>query len=188
MANWGRKIVIAEPAPGAARVARYAAPHYTWKEVDALDALGPIIVLFGGAIVFGVAGGGVAAIAAALFGGGVEVPVWVCFDLLLVSCVVASYILVARYGLRFPADKDSGRWHIMTEQGNTAWRCLPTPQRLEYIEHLRAMNAAARLVLIDPDDAEACQVLEHNARTLHDLTLSRLPEQGSHTTTEGKQV
>lgn len=180
MASWGREIVIAQPAPPLAWPARYLAPVVKENEIDDGSGLWPIFLIFGGGMVFGLAGGGVAAIATQLFGGRVTAPVWVGFDLFLVACVVVSYVLVARYGLRFPhlpANEQSEAQRVLAAQGNTAWGCLPKEQRLANAERLRAMNAAARLILINADDAAAHTVLETNARSLHQLTLTTALEQ-----------
>ncbi|MER5989333.1 hypothetical protein [Streptomyces sp. NPDC001787] len=95
------------------------------------------------------------------------------FDILVLACVATAYVLVARYGLRFQTDEgESQEVRVAVEQGNTAWKCLPAQAQKENVELLRALNAAARLVLIDPMDSEAQAVLEKNAKALHELTLT----------------
>lgn len=173
MASWGRKIVIAEPAPGAALAARYLAPTFTTADADILDVLIPAGVVLGGGLVFGLLGGGAGAVAATVFGDGVRAPVWIGFDLVVTACVIASYVLVARHGLRF-TEEDHGEiraQRVLVEQGNVAWSCLPENEQALWAEQLRAMNAAARLLRVDPEDAEARAVLERNSRALHELTL-----------------
>jgi hypothetical protein len=144
------------------------------REVDELAL--PVFGLLGSGFVLLLAGGGVAAVAEALFGDQVSTPVWVAFDVLVLACIAVSYVLVARYGLRFQDDDDETQaLRVIIEQGNTAWKCLPAQHQEENREQLRSMNAAARLVLIDPADSQARTVLENNAKTLHELALKALP-------------
>ncbi|MFF2902303.1 hypothetical protein [Streptomyces sp. NPDC057966] len=167
--------MITEPAPSVAYPARHIAPTFSWDEADELAI--PILGLFGGGIVLMLGGNGVGAVAGVLFGEKVSTPAWVAFDLLLLACIACAYVLVARYGLRFQGDDDDETQvlRVAVEQGNTAWKCLPAQVQEENAELLRAMNAAARLVLIDPTDSEAHAVLEKNAKALHELTLTALP-------------
>ncbi len=178
MATWGAGIVIAEPAPAVVRPARYLAPKLDPDGAkEALDAF-PILLLVlavGCVMVFGGGGAGVAAIVAALFGEGLRTPAWVAFDVFLVVALAVAYSLTARYGLRFPDEHQ--RLRVLAETGNVAWSCLPEQQKGENAERLRSMNAAARLLVVNPTNAEAKKVLEQTSRHLHDLTLAVLPAQ-----------
>lgn len=182
MVSWGSNIVIAEPAPAAARVARYLAPRpKSFSESDDDSPVIAVLVIVAVAIGLGLIGNAVGAIAGALFGKGVITPVWVGFEVLLLASSLVSYGLVARYGLRFSGEKAQdktaeGTLRIAAERGNTAWRCLPTQHRQESTERLRAMNAAARLLLIDMSDEQAQQVLRKNSSELHLLALASLPQ------------
>jgi hypothetical protein len=105
------------------------------------------------------------------------------------TVLVTAYVLVARHGLRLPtatrATEESTQRRLPTAQGNTAWRCLPDLHRSANTEQVRAMNAAARLLLIHPDDQEADTVLRTNSQTLHQLTLTQheapAPREGTST-------
>lgn len=178
MTTWGGNIVIAEPAPALAGPARYLAFKADAREVLAAGPLVLIGLVIAGVIVYGAGCGAVAEIAAALFGKNVHTPVWVGSGLIVTLLIVIAYVLVARYGLRFPKEfeADPSEAQILTARGNTAWRCLPEPQRAENVARLRAMNAAARLALVDPGDTEAMAVLRENCGHLHQLTLTSLPE------------
>ncbi|MFI8888609.1 hypothetical protein [Streptomyces sp. NPDC053813] len=178
MATWGAGIVIAEPAPAVVRPARYLAPKFDPDEAkEAVEAF-PVAVLVlavGCVLVFGGGGASVAAIIAALFGEGLRAPAWVAFDVVLVVSLAVAYSLTARYGLRFPDDHQHLR--VLAETGNVAWSCLPEQQKAENTERLRSMNAAARLLVVNPTNAEAKKVLEETSQHLHDLTLAVLPAQ-----------
>jgi len=135
--SWGDNIVIAEPAPRAARMARYLAPRPsdirgTLREDDGGLIFGAVLgSLVGGGMVFGFGGGGVSAISGALGAGDtLKACVWLGFDLLLVAVVAAAYALVARHGIRFHTDSpDEDPVHLALESGNTAWRSLPPAYR-----------------------------------------------------------
>ncbi|MFF9011287.1 hypothetical protein ACF087_36670 [Streptomyces goshikiensis] len=178
MATWGAGIVIAEPAPAVVRPARYLAPKFDPDGAkEALEAF-PVTLLIlavGCVLVFGGGGAGVAAIVAALFGEGLRTPSWVAFDVALVVGLAVSYSLTARYGLRFPDEHQ--RLRVLAKTGNVAWSCLPEAQKAENTDRLRSMNAAARLLVVNPANAEARKVLEETSRHLHDLTLAVLPAQ-----------
>lgn len=173
MASWGQNVVIAEPAPPVAHPARYLAPVFNDDEPE--DAfLVPVLIVFGSLIVLVTLGGGLGEIAARTIAPAARVPVWFGFDVLAIAAVLTAYVLVSRNGLRFPTGKRSEEFQerrTLVAQGNVAWRCLPEPQRQANTEPVRAMNAAARLVLINPDDEEANTVLKTTARALHQLTL-----------------
>ena len=178
MATWGNDIVIAEPAPALAYPARYLAPTFDEDDADAAVIAVPLGLVFGGALIFGAAGGGVGEIAAALFGDAFLTPVWVVFDLLLVAAVATSYTLVARYGLRLPPAEEgepSSSVAVLAARGNVAWKCLPHQQQEEHAQHLRATNAAARLLLVDAADTEAQKTLRENSDRLHVMALTLLP-------------
>ncbi|MFE4658227.1 hypothetical protein ACFRFJ_16275 [Streptomyces hydrogenans] len=178
MATWGAGIVIAEPAPAVVRPARYLAPKLDPDEAKEATAAFPILLLVlavGCALLFGAGGAGLAGIVAALFGEGLRAPAWVAFDVLIAAALAVSYSLTARYGLRFPDEHQ--RLRVLAATGNVAWSCLPEPQKAENTERLRSMNAAARLLVVNPKNAEAKKVLEETSQHLHDLTLAVLPKQ-----------
>lgn len=170
MAVWGDSIVIAEPAPAHARPARYLAPKPGSEGSSEGTELFIVMLVFGAFIVGLVAGGGVGSLAAFFFGEGARALAWVLFDMALAACVAAAYAVVAQHGLRFPDAQQPDR--VLTEAGNTAWRCLPRQKQEETAESLRAMNSAARLLLVDPGDKDARKVLQEESGHLHDLALT----------------
>ncbi|MFH8620122.1 hypothetical protein ACH4E8_34280 [Streptomyces sp. NPDC017979] len=178
MATWGASIVIAEPAPTAARPARYLAPKLDPDEAKEAAEMTPIAFLLLSVLcilVFGGGGAGVGSIAASVFGESLRVPAWIAFDVAIVISLTLSYSLTARYGLRFPDEHQ--RLRKLAETGNVAWSCLPEPQKAENTERLRSMNAAARLLVVNSKNAEAKKVLEQTSQHLNDLALAVLPAQ-----------
>lgn len=189
MASWGRNIVIAEPAPALAHPARYLAPVFRDDDADNDPFLIPVLLVLGTGIVFITLGGGLGELAARSLGAAARVSVFIGFDVLAATVLVTAYVLIARHGLRFPtgtrATEESAQRRLLAAQGNTAWRCLPDLHRSVNTEQVRAMNAAARLLLIHPDDQEADTVLRTNSQTLHQLTLTQheapAPREGTST-------
>ncbi|MGW7304007.1 hypothetical protein ACWGI1_00325 [Streptomyces sp. NPDC054835] len=167
MISWGDNIVITEPAPALVRPARYLAPKPIAEESPEILLL---IATFAVFLIAVIGGGSVGELAVLFLGKGARLPVWVISDLALATCVTVSYYLVARHGLRFP---DSQRHHMtLAKAGNVAFTCLPEPRRSETAERLHVMNAASRLLLIDPDDQDARTVLEEESRHLQHQTLT----------------
>ncbi|MFD5110461.1 hypothetical protein [Streptomyces cinereoruber] len=169
MAVWGDSIVIAEPAPAHAHPARYLAPK-PGADGSAEPEIFIAMLLFGAVFIGLLVGGGAGALAALFFGEGARALAWILFDLVLATGVAGAYAVVARHGLRFPDAQQSDQ--VLAEAGNTAWRCLPPQKQEETAEGLRAMNSAARLLLVDPGDTDARKVLEEESGRLHDLALT----------------
>lgn len=165
MASWGQNIVITEPAPALAYPARYLAPVADDGDEFFGFVIGGIV---GSAIVFLGFGAIFGALAAQSIGPAARIPTHLGFDLLVGALIATSYILVARYGLRYSKEEH----RVLAVQGNTAWRYLPRVHQAVNIERIRAMNAAARLLLIRPNDREATAVLRTNSQILHQLTLT----------------
>lgn len=183
--SWARGIVVAEPAPRAAYVARYLAPH--WKGLVSWDseervgfAAAAVCFTLAGSLVFGVGGAGVAALAVQVSGRSWLTQFWLGFDTVLVLCLVASYRLVGRYGLRFygAAVGVSPLWRLVA-MGNCAWRCLPRAQREAQEPRLRALNAAARVLLTDPGDDRTRKALVTHAEVLRKVSTSVLQDSPS---------
>lgn len=186
--SWGDNIVIAEPAPAAARVARYIAPRppairKTLREDEGNVVAAVLGSLFGAALLFG-AGGGIASEIVVVLAG-VDTKMfqawaWVGSDIALAALFGTAYALVARYGIRFYTDSPEDEVHLALEVGNTASRTLPADHQLREAEALRAMNAAGRILRIDPHDADATTVLRTQSdrlRTLARAILGPAPSQ-----------
>ncbi|MFC5805612.1 hypothetical protein [Streptomyces formicae] len=183
--SWAKGIIIAEPAPRAAYLARYLAPH--WKGLvssDSEDGVGVAVTAtcftLAGSLAFGVGGAGVAVLAVEASGRSWLPQFWLGFDAVLLLCLVASYRLVGRYGLRF-YDTAAGvnpLWRLAAV-GNCAWRCLPRAQREAQVPRLRALNAAARVLLTDPEDDRTRKALATHAEVLRKVSTSVLQDSPS---------
>ncbi|MEU8136510.1 hypothetical protein [Streptodolium elevatio] len=188
--SWGDNIVIAEPAPAAARVARYIAPRPPAIRKTLREDEGNVIAavagsIFGAALLFGGVGGIASEIVVALAGVDgkmFQAWAWVVSDIALAALFGTAYALVARYGIRFYTDSPEDEVHLALEVGNTAYRTLPADHRLQEAEALRAMNAAGRILRIDPHDADATTVLRTQSdrlRTLARTILDPAPGQAA---------
>ncbi|MEU1626726.1 hypothetical protein ABZ746_15650 [Streptomyces sp. NPDC020096] len=181
-ASWAKSVVIAEPAPPAARLARYLTPK--WRGLLADQDLVGVVVALLFLVLVGTApfalGGAAAAVLAKRLSGAPIAETWALFDGLLAGAVAVSYALVARYGMRFQiCDTEfSDAWRLAT-LGNAAWRSLPRPHRKHELERLRAMNAATRLLLIQPDDQTLRTMLKTHTDALCVLATTALADNSS---------
>ncbi|MFF8868010.1 hypothetical protein ACF08B_38915 [Streptomyces sp. NPDC015139] len=133
------------------------------------------VVLIAGAVL-GVGGRLAGRLAQHVTGHAIAAEAWMAFDALVVVAVALSYALTARYGIRFPrggaADGLAGAVRVIVVQGNAAWRALPRRERRQHTKTVRALNASARLLLIDPSDEQAKAMLTQHAQTLRTLATS----------------
>ncbi|MGW8953965.1 hypothetical protein [Streptomyces sp. NPDC055709] len=137
-----------------------------------------------GSLVFGGCGAALAMLAVQVSGRGWLLQFWLGFDVFIALCLVASYWLVGRYGLRFydTAVGTDPVWRLATI-GNRAWCCLPRMEREVQRSRLRALNAAARLLLTDPEDDRTFKALVTHAEVLRKVSTTVLrgrPESGAH--------
>ncbi|MFF0199039.1 MULTISPECIES: hypothetical protein [Streptomyces griseus group] len=172
MPNWGSSIVVAEPANPAARLARYLAPkpHLGWRIEE--EPVVPMLVVLSAGAVLGVLGRGVGALAEGVVDGVSAAEAWLAFDVILVFVVASAYGLTARYGIRFPQSGIDGiadAVRVIVVQGNAAWRALPSTVRKQHRPTVRALNSAARLLLVDSSDQQSKAMLSQHVQTLRDL-------------------
>ncbi|MFG2138455.1 hypothetical protein [Streptomyces sp. NPDC048650] len=183
--SWAKRIVIAEPAPKPARFARYLAPH--WKGLMCLESENgvgviPTIAFFIliASVVFGAGGAGFAGLIEAVWGCHCLARSWVGFDIGVGFILSISYWFVGRYGLRFyEADPAANPLWRLVSVGNTAWRSLPGPHRESQVPRLRALNAAARILLTDPEDVHTLAALTAHTQVLRRLSTTVLGDIGS---------